>query len=71
MASPQQIIEHSNTAVDYTIYDAKWIPFSARLVTLGSHAKGTGALEVYEMSAGKLQRTAKVSLALSCVYYHH
>ena len=48
-----QIIAHVEKSVDYTLYDAKWIPRSARFIVFGSRARGTGAMQVYEMSSGE------------------
>ena len=47
-----QIIVHVQKGLNYTAYDAKWIPCSARFVVLGSHPKGTGAMQIYEVSRG-------------------
>lgn len=49
-----QIITHSNLSLPYTAYDVKWIPCSARVVTVGQYARGTGALQVFELEGGKL-----------------
>lgn len=57
-----QIIVHSQESVNYTLFDAKWIPFSAKFVTLGSHPRGTGALQIYELSDGKVQRVSEREL---------
>ena len=45
-----QILEHSSTSVDYTLFDVKWIPSSPRLVTCGSSLAGEGHLRVYSLS---------------------
>ena len=44
-----QIIEHTNKSISYTPYDNKWIPFSAKFVSLGIHANATGALNIYQL----------------------
>uniref|UniRef100_H2YR18 Rae1 protein homolog n=1 Tax=Ciona savignyi TaxID=51511 RepID=H2YR18_CIOSA len=36
-------------------YDCKWIPRSARFVTLGSHPRGTGSINVFEINHRELQ----------------
>ncbi|KAJ3289480.1 WD repeat-containing protein 92 [Rhizoclosmatium sp. JEL0117] len=48
-----QIITLETKGLDYTPYDVKWIPCSARFVVLGQHARGTGALNIYELEQGK------------------
>ncbi|EGD78769.1 WD repeat-containing protein 92 [Salpingoeca rosetta] len=55
------IIEHIHHGVNYTLFDGKWVPSSARCVLLGQHARGTGALEVLHMSKGKLTSVTSVS----------
>lgn len=54
-----QIIAHVHHPVSYTIYDCKWVPRSAKLITLGSYPRGTGALELHEVSKGELKLIQK------------
>ena len=56
-----QIIVHVQEGLNYTAYDAKWIPCSARFVVLGSHPKGTGAMQIYEVSRGSANLLKDVS----------
>ena len=49
IAKPQ-IITLAEKPINYTVYDGKWIPKSKRFVSIGSHAKGTGALEIYTLN---------------------
>lgn len=63
-----QIILHIHHPVNYTLYDTKWIPRSAKFIALGNHAKGTGALDIFEIDHGKLnviQQSVKAK-ALKC-----
>eukprot|EP00218_Dolichomastix_sp_CCMP3274_P006969 CAMPEP_0170134126 /NCGR_PEP_ID=MMETSP0033_2-20121228/1716_1 /TAXON_ID=195969 /ORGANISM="Dolichomastix tenuilepis, Strain CCMP3274" /LENGTH=334 /DNA_ID=CAMNT_0010369667 /DNA_START=84 /DNA_END=1085 /DNA_ORIENTATION=+ len=53
-AAPQ-ILELFNKSVNITVYDTQWIPSSARFVVLGSHARGTGAIQVYELTGQDCQ----------------
>lgn len=55
-----QILEHLSKSVAITVYDTKWIPCSARFVALGAHARGTGAIQIYEMSPTELKLTKEV-----------
>ena len=48
-----QIILHAQKSVNFTLFDSKWVPSSARFVALGNHPRKTGALHVYEMSHNK------------------
>eukprot|EP01028_Stygiella_incarcerata_P004595 TRINITY_DN2016_c0_g1_i2.p1 TRINITY_DN2016_c0_g1~~TRINITY_DN2016_c0_g1_i2.p1 ORF type:complete len:164 (-),score=36.11 TRINITY_DN2016_c0_g1_i2:6-497(-) len=50
-----QIIEHANKSIPWTVFDTKWIPSSARFVALGNYARGTGAMQVYQLNQGKLK----------------
>lgn len=47
-----QIILHSQKSVNYTVFDVKWIPTSAKFISLGNHARGTGALDIFEITHG-------------------
>lgn len=55
-----QIIAHIEKSVNYTLFDAKWLPSSAKIVVLGSHPRDTGALQLYEISKGKLNPVLEV-----------
>ena len=55
-----QIIAHIEKGVNYTLFDVKWLPCSAKLVVLGSHPKDTGALQLYEVSKGELKKVLEV-----------
>ncbi|KAJ3234396.1 WD repeat-containing protein 92 [Chytriomyces hyalinus] len=63
-----QIITLETKGVDYTPYDVKWVPSSARFVSLGQYARGTGALVVYELENGKAVKVAQkeTQSALKC-----
>ncbi|KAL5009083.1 hypothetical protein ScPMuIL_014664 [Solemya velum] len=63
-----QIIIHIQKSVNYTLFDTKWIPCSCKFVVLGNHARGTGALQVYEVSHGdiKLVQEVEKTKALKC-----
>ncbi|ESO03705.1 hypothetical protein HELRODRAFT_185629 [Helobdella robusta] len=63
-----QIIAHVQHSLNYTLYDCKWIPRSAKFVVLGSHPRGTGALEIFELSQGevKLMKKAEKPKAFKC-----
>lgn len=50
-----QIIEHIHKSINFTPYDTRWVPFSARFVAMGIHANAKGALNVYQLSNGDLE----------------
>lgn len=49
-----QIIEHIHKSINFTPYDTRWVPFSARFVAMGIHANAKGALNVYQLNNGDL-----------------
>lgn len=55
-----QMIEHICKSLNYTVYDTKWVPSSARLVVLGMYARGTGTLQTYELADGSLNLLSEV-----------
>lgn len=58
--SKPQIIAHVEKNLNFTLFDAKWIPCSAKLVVLGSHPRDTGALHIYELTKGELKLLKEV-----------
>ena len=57
-----QIIVHLEKSLNYTVFDTKWIPTSAKFVSLGSHPKNTGAMQIYEMAKGELKLIKEVGI---------
>ncbi|UYV74612.1 WDR92 [Cordylochernes scorpioides] len=55
-----QIIVHSEKNVTFTLFDVKWIPCSAKFVVLGSYPRGTGAIQIYELSKGQINLISEV-----------
>ena len=55
-----QIITHIEKSLNYTVFDVKWLPSSAKVVVLGSHPRDTGALQIYEVSKGELKLVGEV-----------
>ena len=62
-----QIIIHLEKQLNYTVYDTKWIPCSAKFVALGSHPRNTGAVQIYELSKGELKLVSEVRNRRMCV----
>ena len=48
-----QFVEHVSKTLNFTPTDVRWVPMSPRFVTTGTHPKGTGAVQVWEMVAGE------------------
>lgn len=66
--SKPQIVEYIAESVDYSIFDVKWVPNSAKFVSIGANANGTGTIQVFEMSQNKVVEVAKIDRpkALKC-----
>lgn len=63
-----QIICHAEKSTNFSVYDARWIPCSAKFVVLGSKPRGTGAIQIYEISKGEVNLIKEVekSKAYKC-----
>eukprot|EP00924_Labyrinthula_sp_SR-Ha-C_P002660 maker-scaffold_13-snap-gene-3.63-mRNA-1 protein AED:0.01 eAED:0.01 QI:964/1/1/1/1/1/3/59/407 len=59
-----QFIEHINHRAEYTVYDTKWVPSSARFVAVGVKAKQhtAGYFQMLQLNSGKLECQAELSL---------
>ncbi|CAM9188066.1 unnamed protein product [Ectocarpus fasciculatus] len=55
-----QIIEHIHKPVAYQVFDTKWVPCSARFVSMGIHPNAKGALQVFQLSKGDLEVVADI-----------
>lgn len=63
MSSPlakPQIIAHIQKSLNYTVFDTKWIPYSAKFVCLGNFARGTGVMQIYEIQHGEAKLVKEV-----------
>ena len=49
--SAPQIIEHQSISLDFTPYDTKWIPGTAKFVLGGQTTKATGIMKIYKYSS--------------------
>lgn len=56
-----QVVSHVQQALSYTVFDCKWVPRSARLMCLGSAARGTGVIQLYELHGARLEVLREVS----------
>ena len=55
-----QIIEHIHQGVDFTPYEVRWVPCSARMVGLGIAPRGHGVMKIYELSKGDLKEVKHI-----------
>ena len=49
-----QIIAHIEKSLDFSIFDTKWIPCSAKFCVIGSKPNGNGIVKVFELNSGEL-----------------
>ncbi|EDW70689.1 WD repeat-containing protein 92 [Drosophila novamexicana] len=63
-----QLIEHLHESVNYTVYDTKWIPLSAKFVVLGCKPNSHGIMDIYELNEQKLEKvkTVEKKAAFKC-----
>ncbi|XP_075223991.1 dynein axonemal assembly factor 10 [Lycorma delicatula] len=63
-----QIICHVEQALNYNVYETRWIPCSAKFIVLGAEPRGTGVIQIYEISSGKVDivKQAHKNAALKC-----
>lgn len=57
-----QIIEHQSIPLDFTPYDTKWIPGTARFVLGGQTMKATGIMKVFKLNQEQCEEELKVDL---------
>lgn len=55
-----QIILYAQKSLNYTLFDSKWIPYSAKFIVLGNHARGSGAIQIYELVSGDVKLIKEV-----------
>lgn len=58
-----QIIAHIQKSLNYTVFDCKWVPCSAKFVTMGNFARGTGVIQLYEIQHGDLKLLREIEKA--------
>ena len=62
--SDHRILILAKESVNFTLFNVKWVPCSSRLVVLGSHPRGTGIWQVYNLSKGKLDLLDEVFIRI-------
>lgn len=48
------VIGHIEKPLDFTIFDTKWLPRSAKCIVLGNMPNGNGILKIFELNGGQL-----------------
>lgn len=56
-----QIIEHQSMSLDFTPYDTKWIPGTAKFVLGGQTMKATGIMKIFKLNQENCEEEIKVS----------
>lgn len=56
-----QIILHAQKSLNFTLFDTKWIPSSAKFVVIGNQPRGNGTIQIYEVSHGDVELVKEVS----------
>lgn len=71
MATPfekPQIISHIQKSLNYTVFDSKWIPCSAKFICMGNYARGTGVMQIYEVEHGEVKLVKEVMSSTSVIF---
>lgn len=55
-----QIITHIEHNLNHCIFDCKWVPCSAKFIVIGSLPKGSGTLEIFEITSGELKKVKEI-----------
>ncbi|KOB70785.1 WD repeat-containing protein 92 [Operophtera brumata] len=55
-----QIITHIEKDLNHSLFDCKWIPCSAKFVVIGSMPRGTGTIEIFEITAGEAKKIKEI-----------
>lgn len=63
-----QTIAHIEHSLNYSVFDVKWIPFSAKFASIGSKTNGKGILQIYELDSPKLNLVNEITFenSLKC-----
>ncbi|CAH1163338.1 unnamed protein product [Phaedon cochleariae] len=54
-----QIICHTQNSVDYAIHDVKWIPCSAKFVSVGGKSNGSGIIQTYTLTKNGIEKVGE------------
>jgi len=54
-----RIIEHVNKSLNWSTYDARWIPNSAKFAAIGYYARGSGTIQVYSLKQNGIELVAE------------
>lgn len=57
-----QIIEHASLSLGFSPFDCKWIPCSSKFVAMGQLPRGTGGLNIYEITSSETKLAKQIEL---------
>lgn len=60
-----QTIAHIEHSLNYSVFDTKWIPFSAKFVSIGSTTTGKGIVQIFELDSPKLNLVKEITVESS------
>lgn len=58
-----QTLAHIEHCLNYSVFDVKWIPFSAKFLSIGMATNGRGIIQIYELDSPKLNLIKEIKLA--------
>ncbi|TGZ62210.1 hypothetical protein CRM22_007546 [Opisthorchis felineus] len=66
-----QIIGHIQKSLDFTLFDCAWVPVSTKFVVVGSKPRGTGAIQIYDVTAKDVQllTESEKSSSFKCCHF--
>lgn len=67
-----QLLSHIEKPLNYSIFDVKWVPISAKFITIGTKTNGKGIIEIYELDSPnvKLVKDIHQDTPLKCCSFN-
>jgi WD40 repeat protein len=56
-----QMLVHIEKSVNYSVFDVKWIPYSAKFISIGTKTNGQGVIEVYELDSPNVKLVKEIA----------
>lgn len=60
-----QTIAHIEQNLNYSVFDVKWIPFSAKFVSIGSTTTNKGIVQIFELDSPNLDLVKEINVESS------
>lgn len=55
------MFSHIKHMENFSVFDTKWIPQTAKFVAIGGRANATGLIKVYEMNGGQIDVVREIN----------